>query len=170
MAIWTRVYDPLRIPAHWTELIEAGQFAVFVFDIRTHVARDADGRFCAAGEVCVAICASLHEAVDCARKVVAPHPELCCEIYDHMGKSGEPLQVVYDPSVEGRHQGRPFARRETVWGSLIFLSGVGFIVVDLRHDLLWIWGYVIGLKMVIIGCAFLVRGLAGLYEHRRHTQ
>jgi hypothetical protein len=165
--IWTRVYDPLRTPAHWTDLIRAGQYAVFLFDIRTHVPRDAAGLFLADGGGDVAICASLDDAVEFARSVVARHPELCAEVYDDTGKSSEPLRVIYDPSVQGRYQGRPVARRETVWGLVFLVCGVSLFVVDLRHEFAWIWGYVIGLKMVIIGSALLVRGFAGLYEHRQ---
>jgi len=42
--IWTRILDPSRTPEHWTELIRPGQFAVFVFDAGTHVARDREGK------------------------------------------------------------------------------------------------------------------------------
>jgi hypothetical protein len=140
---------------------------VFVFEIRTHVPRDAEGRFPADGESCVAICDDRNEAVACAEGVVARHPELCCEVYDHEGKSGEPLQVVYNPAVEGRYRGRPLERRITAWGSAVFLCGATLIAVDFRHGLAWIWGYVLGLKMLIVGTGLLVRGLAGLLESGR---
>jgi len=140
---------------------------VFVFDIRTHVARDAEGRFSPDGEASVAICDDRNEALECARDVVARHPETCCEIYDHEGKSDEPLQVVYNPAVEGRYRGRPHARRIIAWGSGVFLCGAALIAVDFRHGLAWIWGYVLGLKMLVVGTGLLVRGLAGLYERRK---
>jgi hypothetical protein len=139
---------------------------VFLFDIRTHVARDVEGQFPAGGNVSAAICDDLDEARAFAGGVVARHPELCCEIFDHEGKSGAPLQVVYDPTVQGRCQGRPVARRETAWGVTVFACGVALIAVDLRHDLAWIWGYVIGLKMVLVGTGLLVRGVSGLCQHR----
>jgi hypothetical protein len=164
--IWTRANDPLRHPAHWTEVIRRGQYAVFLFDIRTHVTRDAEGLFPAGGNPSIAICGDLDEALDFSRGVVARHSDLCAEIYDDTGKSGDPLQVIYDPSVEGRHRGLPVARRETGWGAVVFVCGISLIAVDIRHDLAWIWGYVLGLKMVIIGTALMIRGFAGLYEHR----
>lgn len=140
---------------------------MFVFDIRTHVARDAEGRFPVDGGASVAICECLNEAQECAAGIVASHPELCCEIYDHEGKSREPLEVVYNPAVEGRYRGRPYARRITACGSAIFLCGGALIALDMRRDLAWIWGYVLGLKMVVVGTALLVRGLTALYEHRK---
>jgi len=41
------------------------------------------------------------------------------------------------------------------------------IAVGMRRDLAWIWGYVLGLKMVVVGIGLLVRGLTGLYEHSK---
>jgi hypothetical protein len=147
-----------------------GQYAVFVLEIRTHVARDAEGRFPVEGDASVAICEDLHEAAECARSIVFRHPQLCREIYDHEGKAGAPLQVIYNPAVEGRYQGRPYARRVTAWGSGIFLCGAALIALDMRRDLAWIWGYVLGLKMVIVGTGLLVHGLAGLYELRKCSE
>jgi hypothetical protein len=164
---WVRVYDPDRKPAHWSEIIRSGQYAVFLFDARTHVLRNADGKYPARGEASVAICADLQEAVGLSNSLVAAHPDLCCEIYNHEGMSGDPLQVIYNPAVRGRYVGRPVARRETLWGIALCLCSVGFIVADFRHDLAFIWGYVIGLKLLIVGCVLVVRGVLGLYEHRR---
>jgi len=58
------------------------------------------------------------------------------------------------------------ARREAFWGSLVFLCGVVFAAADFARDLRWIWGYIIGVKCMLAGGAFLVRGLIGLYEYR----
>jgi hypothetical protein len=119
------------------------------------------------GDASVAICDSLNEAMECAKNVTAHHLELCCEIYDHEGKSGEPLETIYNPFVEGRYRGRPYARRVTAWGGGIFLCGVVLIAVDVSRDLAWIWGHVLGLKMVVVGTGLLVRGLSRWYEHRK---
>ena len=43
---------------------------------------------------------------------------------------------------------------------------IAFIIYDVRQNLLWMWGYIIGAKLMIIGVTFLVRGMIGLYEHR----
>jgi hypothetical protein len=163
---WTLVYDPCRTPAHWSEVIRAGQYAVFAYDARTHVSRGSDGQFTASGEDAVAICPDLAHARDLSDTLVASHPDLCCEIYTHEGKSGDPVQVIYNAAVAGKYTGRPFARREAWQGAALWLCAAVFIAVDIHHDLAWIWGYVIGVKLLIVGTAFLVRGLVGLYEHR----
>lgn len=163
---WTLVCDPGRAPAHWSEMILPGQYAVFAYDARTHVARGPDGLFAPAGEDSVAICEDLTRARDVSERLVASHPDICCEIYTHEGKSGDPVQVIYNSSVAGKYTGRPFARREALQGAALWLCAAIFIGVDIHHHLAWMWGYVIGLKLLIIGTAFLVRGLVGMYEYR----
>ncbi len=164
--IWIRLYDPNRIPAHWTEIIREGEYCLFLLDAADRTPRDSEGRPFSSGDQSVAICRSLAEAVELANTVVARHPELCAQIYDHHGKSGDPLRVIYEPSVRGKYEGRPYAKREAFWGLLLASCGTGFIVYDARHDLKWMWGYLIGMKLFIVGGSFLVRGLVGLYEHR----
>jgi hypothetical protein len=166
--IWTRLYDPNRTPSHWSELIREGQYAVFVLDARIRLPRDFNGEpFGPNGDGAVGIAEDLSEAGSSARGIVARHPELCCEIYDHEGKSGPPLEVVYEESVRGRYVGLPVARRETMWGSFLFCCGIGFVALDVSRDLLWMWGYIVGLKLCLVGGSFLVRGVAGMYEHRK---
>ena len=117
---WTRVYDPHRKPPHWSGLVRPGQFAVFLFDPRTHVPMDDAGGHPSNDDVSIAICDSLEEAIGFANATVATHPHVFCEIYSHEGKSGDPIQSIYNPAERGKHVGRPVAWRFTRWG-----SGVG---------------------------------------------
>jgi hypothetical protein len=164
--MWRRIYDPNLEPAHWSEAIRPGQYAVFVFDARTHVARDAAGRYPDRGEASVAFCDDLAAAQTLAGQVVAPHPDLCCEIYDHEGMARAPLEVVYNPAERGRYTGRPLARRKIFWGVALYVCAVPIVVADVVHDFRLIWGYVIGLKLMIIGTVLLVQGMLGLREHK----
>jgi hypothetical protein len=143
--IWTTLYDPRRTPAHWTEIACPGEYAVVILDAGKRVPRDAEGREFATGEAGAQLWESVEEARMFAGDVVARHPELCCEIYTHEGKSGEPLDTVYNQAVRGKYEGRPYA----------------------KHDLTLLWGYIIGAKLVIIGGNYFLRGVAGLVEHRR---
>jgi hypothetical protein len=162
---WTRLYDPARTPDHWTQIISQGEYAVFILAAGNRMPRDREGRPFSSGGESVAICADFDDAVDFADTIVARHPELCAEIYDHEGKSGEPLRVVYEPSVRGKYEGRPYAKRETAWGLAIISCGIAFVIFDVRQSLAWMWGYIIGAKLIIIGGSFLIRGLIGLYAH-----
>jgi hypothetical protein len=171
--IWTRLYDPARTPSHWTEIVGKDQYVVFVSDARSGAPRDADGRpFLAVGGSdghCAALCQNVDEARDFAREVVARRPELCCEIYTREGKSNPPLEVIYDPSVRDRYVGVVHARRLALTGAGLATVGTGFVVLDFRRDLLWIWGYVIGLKCLIIATVLLTRSFTEWLQFRRET-
>jgi hypothetical protein len=47
---------------------------------------------------------------------------------------------------------------------------IGFVAADFARDLRWIWGYIVGVKCMLVDGAFLVRGLVGLYEYRGESQ
>ena len=164
--MWLKLYDPRRSPAHWLEIIQPGQHCVFMLDANLRVPRDFDGREFADGEAAVEVTPDFATAVRFAEGVVTRHPELCCEIYGSEGKSGEPLRTVYEPSVRGRYEGLPWARREASIGASVISLGIALIVYDARHDLSWMWGYIVGAKCIVIGGAYLIRGVAGIWENR----
>ena len=169
--IWTRLYDPCRTPSHWTEIVRQELFVVFICDAGSQAPRDADGRpFCAADGSetghCAALCEDVAEARNFARQVVARHPELCCRIYDYQGKAGPPLEVVYGPDVRHRYTGLAHARRQALCGAALACAGITLVAIDVSHDLLWIWGYVFGLKCLILAGIFLSRGFLEWREFR----
>jgi len=153
-----RVHDPERTPAHWLEIIQPGQFSVFVLE--------ASRRTPPPGDASVEIAPGFEAAVQFAENTVAHNPSLCCEIYNHQGKAGEPLRTVYEPSVRGRYEGRPRARKEMWAGAGILAVGSALIAYDVKHDLVWLWGSVIGLKLSLVGGVFLVRGVSRYLEAR----
>jgi hypothetical protein len=67
--------------------------------------------------------------------------------------------------VRGRYEGIEYAWRNTAIGVLLLALAAAFIVYDARHDLVWLWGYIEGLKLLVIGSVFLVRGTAGALEN-----
>lgn len=173
--IWTRLYDPERTQAHWTEIVRPEQYVVFVRDADSGAPRDRDGRpFCsvdgAATGVCAALCEDLGEARYFAREVVASHPKLCCEIYDSEGKCKPAQEVVYDPSVRDQHVGVIHARRQSLVGAAFVCVGVTLVAIDASRDLAWIWGYVIGLKCLLLGGIFLTRGFLEWREYRHDSR
>jgi hypothetical protein len=139
---------------------------VFILDARDRVPKNVDGRSFGEGEASVEIADNFNDAVRFANEVVSRHPELCAEIYNHEGKSGEPIRTVYEPSVRGKYEGLPPAKRSTGIGLLLLAAATVFVIYDAKHDLRWMWGYIVGLKLAIIGGSYLVRGVAGLLEHR----
>jgi hypothetical protein len=172
---WTRLYDPDRTPAHWTEIVREDQMVVFISDARTQAPRDADGRpFCAAdgsdrGQY-AALCEDVAEARNFAREVVARHPELCCRIYDSQGKSRPSLEVIYDPGVRHWYTGLAHARRLALGGAALACAGITFVAIDVSRNLAWIWGYVLGLKCLILAGIFLTRGFVEWREFRHEER
>jgi hypothetical protein len=164
--MWLKLFDSGRVPPHWLDIIQPGQYCVFILDAAVRVPRDFNGLEFPEGGAAAEIKPDLASAVQFAETVVARHAELCCEIYGSEGKSGEPVRTVYEPSVRGLYEGLPWAKREASIGASLFSVGIALIIYDARHDLRWMWGYIIGAKLLIIGGSFLVRGIAGICEHR----
>ena len=163
--IWTKLNDPNTRPAHWTERIHDSEMAVFIYDAATRVARDADGHiFAESQDIAVAICKDLDEAVALAEKTVTAHPELCCEIYTHEGKQGDPVRTIYNPAVQGKYIGRPVARRQLMGGIAVLSLGLSLAITDYLHNFTWMWGYILGLKCLVTGGSLLARGIIGLHE------
>jgi hypothetical protein len=165
--LWTPTYDPAREPPHWSQSVRHGQYAVFVFDAATHVPRDLAGEHFPPGQgASIALCDDFAEALAFATNITTSDPKLCCEIYNHEGKSSPPVRVVYNPAVRGRYEGLQFAKRQTFWGAVAVVCGTAFIVHDITRDLAWFWGYIIGLKLTLVGGFQLGSGILGWYEHR----
>jgi hypothetical protein len=56
------------------------------------------------------------------------------------------------------------------FGAALASFGMALVVIDFRHDLAWIQGYVIGLKCLIIGFVFVSRGFLEWHEFRQGQQ
>jgi hypothetical protein len=153
---WLELNNPARTPAHWTEIIHAPQYAIFILNADTRLQKDG-----------VWIAENLDEARAFAKDTVTEDETRCCEIYTHEGKSGEPVETVYNPAVRGKYEGKPYAKREALIGGCLVSFGIVLMILDAKHDFTLFWGYIIGAKLTIVGGSYLVRGVAGLVEHRR---
>ena len=86
------LYDPERRPANWTDLVHAGQYAVFHTDVETDIERTAEGHYLGPGDASTCmVFDSLAEAEEYCEARVAMVPRLRCDIYDHTGKSKRPM-------------------------------------------------------------------------------
>ncbi|HTA44162.1 MAG TPA: hypothetical protein VK789_17045 [Bryobacteraceae bacterium] len=155
------VNNPERVPPHWTDLVCAGQFALFVFDARSHSARNPDASV-PVGSASLVLFDNQAEATTFANDLVAKHPELSCEIYDYGREYGQPLATIYNGVFYEKYLGRGLAKRNTAGGALAMAVGIALVVIDFRHDLTWFWGYILGVKFLIIGTTLLINGLLGL--------
>jgi hypothetical protein len=165
--MWIRLYDPTRTPAHWLEIIRPGQFCVFLLTASARAPKDANGQGFAPGEDSVQVAVNLPEALCFAEEIVSRHPQLCAEIYNHQGKTDEPIRTIYNPSERGKYEGADLAKRLLFIGLAVLSVAAPFIIYDAKRGLRWMWGYIIGLKLFIIGGTFVIRGIVALLELRR---
>jgi len=161
----TVVFDSRESASHWSELLKKGQYALFAFDARTRTPRNADGSVPGPDGRSLAILDSREEAVVFGNDLVSRDPALYCEIYHHAGEYGQPLETIRDAVFRDRYlRGR--ARKELIGGSVLFVCGVILAAIDFHRDFQWIWGYVLGLKCMIVGTCLIVAGALGLREER----
>jgi hypothetical protein len=113
----------------------------------------------------LAILDSREEAVAVANDVVSRDPALYCDVYDHTGEYGQPLETIRDIGFQVKYFRRR-ARTELIGGSALFVCGVILAAIDFHRHLRWIWGYVLGLKFMIVGTCLMMAGAAGLRNKR----
>jgi hypothetical protein len=158
-------FNSVNSASHWTELLEPGQYALFVFDTRTRTPRNADGSIPGPEGKSLAFLESLEKAVAFANDLVSSDPAVYCEIYDHPGEYGQPLETIRDTVFRDDYF-RARARKELIGGAALLVCGVILAAIDFHRDLQWIWGYVIGLKCMIVGISLMVAGVVGLRKEQ----
>ena len=148
----------LNDPAAW-ETLRPGQFTVFLADAKSDVLLDGDGR--PAGDTTsIPVFPSMSEAEVHARQVVAGRPRICAEIYNHQGRSGEPVLRVYDESVRRRFDPELRAKRYVqVGGGLLCAFAIWAVIAANRSSEHFLWFYIVGIKLLTLGTVLFVRGI-----------
>lgn len=152
---------------HWSSAILPGQYAVFLRDRDTSVPLTADGQFAAQNSV--AIFDSLSEARAWGEEICARHARARCDIYDSEGLANDAVESIYNAAVKGNYVGPKPARRRLFAGLAAVCVGSVLIAWDVHRDLLFIWGYIVGIKLVLIGGTLAVQGalmLRDLHESK----
>ena len=154
--------------AAW-ECLSPGQFVVFLSDCRTEVVLDGDGKP-AADSTFVPVFESLPDAETYGEETAARSPAVCAEIYDHLGRSGDPVRRIYHEGVRKRFDPERRARRDA-WtgGSLLFAFTIWAIMIWLARN--WsnehfLWFYIIGMKLLTLGTILFVRGVSYLMAQK----
>lgn len=157
-----RVYDPVRKPANWTDIIRHGEFVAFPSDVASGVPCDEAGRL--AGAPLDAICAlfdSFEEAEAWSRRTVADIPSMRLDVFDVEGRVQPPLLTVVHPSHAASldtHLGAGRRRRALAWA--LIAVGVPLIVfayLEGRNvaDMDIIFPAFMGINMILIGARLL---------------
>jgi hypothetical protein len=149
---------------HWTSAIRPGQYAAFLRDRDTSVPLTAGGQFAAHNSV--TIFDSLSEARAWGEGICARYARVRCDIYDSEGLAGEAVESIYNAAVKGNYVGPKPARRRLYGGLAAVCVGTVLIAWDVHRDLLFLWGYILGLKMVLAGGAMAIQGALMLKDLR----
>jgi hypothetical protein len=139
---------------HWSSAIRPGQYAAFLRDRDRSVPLTAD----------VTIFDSLAEARVWGEEICARHSRARCDIYDSEGLANEAVESIYNASVRGNYVGPKPARRRLYAGLAAVCVGIFLIAWDVHRDLLFLWGYIVGIKMVLVGGSVAVQGALMLRE------
>jgi len=146
--------------------LRPGQLIVFFKDARSDVVTDTAGR--PANEcTTVAVFNGVADAEVYANTIVAATPTLCAEIYDHRGRSGEPLRRVYDESLRRRFDPERRARQHTWIGGCLLLAFCLWAILAARlSSEHFLWFYIVGIKIFTLGTVLFVRGMSYFMSKR----
>ena len=138
---------------------------MFLRDRDTAVALTPDGQIATAPSV--TIFDSLPEAHAWGEEICGQSPGIRCDIYDSDGLANDPVESLYNVAVRGKYAGPEAGRRRLYLGFTAMCVGSMFIAWDVYRDLLFLWGYVIGLKLVLTGGVSIIQGVAILRDNSR---
>lgn len=148
----------LNDAAAW-ESLRPGQFVVFLSDPHSDVLLDVEGS--AAGEAtAVPVFENMEEAERYAEQSVVRLPSMCASIYDHLGRSGDPLKRVYHESIR-KHFDPARSARRSAWVGGCFLGAfvIWAVIAAFSTDEHFLWFYILGMKLLTFGTILFVRGL-----------
>ena len=132
---------------------------VFLANCNTDVLLDDDGSLANDG-TSIAVFDSLAEAEEYAARVVAPTPSVCVAIYDHRGRSGDPVRRIYHQSVRHKFDSERRARRYAWIGACFLCAFAIWAIIGWRTDERFLWFYLLGMKLFTVGTVLFVRGIA----------
>lgn len=149
---------------HWTSAIRPGQYAVFLRDRGTSALLPLGEPFAAQNSI--AIFESLSEARAWGEEICARHARVRCDIYDSEGLANDAVESIYNAEVWGNYVGPKPARKRLYGGIAALCVGIVLIAWDVHHDLLFLWGYIVGIKLVLIGGTLAIQGALMLRDLR----
>ena len=162
------LFDQNRKPAAWQELMQAGQYAVFLSDPVTHAGMRADGRYTGrdVADTCL-IFDSLDEALDYCRSSVRQASRLRCQVFDSRGKAEAPAAVFVSPAFTGTLASESQGQRLMRVGLALIALSPPLFWLDSRADWHLILPTILGLNLILAGGRFIQLGSATREAARR---
>ena len=151
----------------WTRLHD-GQFVVYLSSARTDVLLDPSTGALATGTTAIPVFDTLQDALQYAEEAVQRVPTARADLYDHHGRSGDAIRRIYPAALRRRYDPVRRAHRDTWVGSLLLaafaLWAVTFANRSNEHFLVF---YIVGMKLLVLGSIFFIRGVGYFLDHRR---
>ena len=119
-----------------------------------------------APQTSVAIFDTLPEARAWGEQICARHSKVRCDIYDSEGLAKDPIASIYNSAVRESYVGPKPARKRLYWGFVSLCAGIVLIAWDVHHDFALMWGYILGIKMILIGGTAIIQGALMLRDLR----
>ncbi len=76
------------------------------------------------------------------------------------------MESIYNTAVRADYVGPKPARKRLYWGLAAVCVGIVLIAWDVHRDLLFLWGYIVGVKMVLAGGTLAIQGALMLRDLR----
>ncbi|HET6841429.1 MAG TPA: hypothetical protein VFK06_07045 [Candidatus Angelobacter sp.] len=156
-----KLYDPTRKPSDWTDLVHSGQYAVFHTDVRSDTEKKPDGSFLGADEdsTCL-VFDSLAEAEAYCEAKVERISNLRCDIYDHTGKSKQPM-LTY---VNKAYLNSP--RKYAIWGWVAIAASLPCFWIEWHWHGTLVVPMIVGFNLVFAGLRMVHWGVGGVEKRR----
>jgi hypothetical protein len=163
-----RLFDGGRRPAGWLDLMQPGQYAVFLSDPETRAGMTSAGRYSGRDvpDTCL-IFDSFDEAVEYCRSSVREAARLRCDVFDSRGKVGPTAAVFVSQAFAGTLPSESKGRR-LMWVGLVLIAvSAPLFWLDSRADWHLILPTILGLNLILAGGRFIQLGSATREAARR---
>lgn len=152
-----KVYDKLRKPRNWNEILSDSQCAVFFRRADSEAPLTSEGVPVPSFRDCTFFLFDrLADAREFCETKVRQHPELCAEIYDSKGKARTPLLTIVHPSVRAKDELSPSSvRKRKILAVVLFLGAIPMIWWDWKAGGVLILPTFLGINMVFLGLRLL---------------
>ena len=150
------VYDPVRRPASWMEIVQPGQYAAFLSDVETGTEVTEDGSYVASSLLsCCLLFDSLEEAEQYCCTKVEELPNLRCDVFDSQGRANPPVATFANRRHQHKLDSPAESRRLMLWGTVAFAASLPlFWFAWARRGEAWIAAF-FGMQLVFAGLRIL---------------
>jgi hypothetical protein len=166
------LYDPLREPRGWMQIIRPTEFAAFATLADSGATCDADGVPQSSDDASCVIFETLSDAEAFCRERVARIPSLRFDILDAAGQRRPPLFTIVHPSRAAALDGSPAKiRRNTRWAIALLAVGPPLIWFDFAfYDGVQVVPTILGINAVLIAVRLLIMNFSHISDERTRRE